>query len=90
MTTKDMVKAISRNTGFSQTDIRTVINVLRDVVIDQVKDCGEVKMFSGLSIYGVERPEHTGRNPKNGEPITVPSRVMCKLKVGRSFKDEIN
>lgn len=90
MTTKELILSISQKTGFSQKDIKTVLDSMKDIVIDRVAAKDEVKIFTGVTFCGVERPEHTARNPQTGETIVVPAKVQFKTKVGESVKRIIN
>lgn len=90
MTTKELLVAISGKTGFTQKDIKNVIETMVDVVCDNVKNCEEVKIANGITFCGIEKPEHTARNPQNGEPIIVPRKVQIKTKFGARVKNAIN
>lgn len=90
MTNKEFIVAISKSTGFTQRDIKTVIESMRDVVIDRVKNCDEVKLMSGITVYGSEKAAHTGRNPQTGETVEVPAKVQLRVKVGAPVKKAIN
>ena len=90
MTTKEMLVEISGKTGFSQKDIKTVIDAMGDVIIDCVKNCDEVKVMNGLTFCGVMKDAHEGRNPSTGDKIQIPAKVQFKTKVGLRIKNAIN
>lgn len=90
MTNKELIKETSNRTGFSQKDIHTVLETIQNIVVGCVKDCGEVKIINGLSVYGTKRPPRMGRNPRTGESVPIPERVVCKAKIGAQIKNELN
>lgn len=87
---KDFVRQISNRTGFAQSDIKKVVDAMYDVVVENVKECNEVKLMSGLSICGVIRDARIGRNPRTGESVNIPAKICCKAKIGEGIKNVIN
>lgn len=90
MTTKEMLVAISEKTGFSQKDIKRVIDTMKEVVVDRVSAKDEVKICNGITFCGVEKPAHEARNPRTGETVSVPAKVQFKTKIGAAIKNAIN
>lgn len=90
MNSANLIKVIAFRTGFSQKDIKTVMDNVKDVVYDTLADGEEVKLFDGLSLITTVREARTCRNPQNGEAIEVPSKRVVKCKVGKHLKDAVN
>lgn len=90
MTTKELIVSISEKTGFSQKDIKSVLDSMRDVIIDRVAAKDEVKLFTGVKFYGIEKPAHEARNPRTGEMIPIPSKVQFKAKISDAAKKLVN
>ncbi|MDR0701542.1 MAG: HU family DNA-binding protein [Azoarcus sp.] len=62
--------------------IATVTTALRN---------GESVTLTGFGTFCVSsRAEHTGRNPRTGEEITIAAANVPKFKAGKSLKDAIN
>ncbi|WP_183671136.1 HU family DNA-binding protein [Parabacteroides faecis] len=50
-----------------------------------------MRLFQGFgAFYPVQQTERPGRNPKTGEPKTVPSRRTAKFRPGIAFLKDLN
>ena len=90
MNSANLIKVIASKTGFSQKDIKTVMDNVKDVVYDTLADGEEVKLFDGLSLTTTVREARTCRNPQTGGTIEVPSKRVVKCKIGKHLKDAVN
>lgn len=88
MNKTEMIKAVANETGFTQKDIKTVLDVLQNVVVATLPN-EPVKLFDGLTLETVERAARAGHNPQTGEPLTIPARVVPKAKFGKVFKEAV-
>ena len=78
MNSANLIKNVASKTGFTQKDIKLVMDTIKDTVYD------------GLSLTTAVREARTCRNPQNGEAIEVPSKRVVKCKVGKHLKDAVN
>ena len=87
MNRSDIIKAISQETGIPQNAVTTVLDSLNRQAV------GAIQMGSTVDIHGLlklkvqRKPARTGRNPKTGEPIKIPSTHKPKFTPGATFKD---
>ena len=59
--------------------------------IKQALTRGEKVSIVGFGTFRVkERKSRTGRNPKTGQQIQVPSKKVPYFKAGKEFKDAVN
>lgn len=86
----DFVKEVSGKTGFTQKDVKTVLDAMQDIVYETMANRDAVKVFDGLTLCGVERAACTRRNPMTGESIDVPAKTAPKAKFGKFAKDSVN
>ena len=67
--------------------------LLRDA-FEMIKDCvaqGEVVVIADFGKFVSQvRPAREGRNPKTGETITIPEKVVVKFKPAKAFRDDAN
>ena len=89
MTKTELVKVIAGKTGFTQKDVKTVMEAIQEVVFTTLKD-DEVKLIDGITLSSVYKEASTARNPQTGEPIEVAARYAPKCKFGKAIKDAIN
>lgn len=91
MTKADFVEKIYVKAGLSS---KAKAEEALDAVLASIKDAlaaGETVNFIGFGAFKVsERAERQGRNPRSGEPITIPASKVVKFTPGKSLKDAIN
>lgn len=84
---KEFVKEISKETGYSQKDITTVLETAESIMIDAVANKDGVKIFKSLSIVPVIKKERVAISPTTKESIVVPERKTPKAKFSQKFKE---
>ncbi len=95
MSVNELVKAIAANSDKTQKEVREIVDVMKDVVIEQLKEAKEnvsvtVKLLPGISVNAAYVEAHEARNPQTGETIKVDPKISVKAKVGPSFKEAVN
>ena len=89
MNKTELIKAIAEKAGYTQKDVKTVMETLQEVVFSTVKD-EEIKLMDGVTLTAVYKEATTARNPKTNEIIDVPAKYAPKCKFGKAIKDAIN
>lgn len=87
MTHKELLDKISVEAGLTKVQTRNVIDLLIAELKAQTAETGEFTLFSVGSFKVADRPERKGRNPQNGEDITIPASKKVKFKAAKAFKD---
>ena len=90
MNRNDYVKAIATETGFTQKDVKAVLDAAEKVAYAEMAQKGEVKIFSGLTLIGQFKEACVKRNPLTGEDVNVPEKTVPKAKWGKAAKDAVN
>lgn len=98
MNKKEWIKKIAERTGHSQSDasriVQESIEIIKDTVKSQPKSRNDddFKMIiPGFgTFYMATTSKKSGRNPKTGEPVEIPSRRILKFRMSKTLKDEIN
>ena len=90
MTKRDLFVRISRETGFAQQDVQTILQKVLDYIVDGLAK-GENVEFRNFGVFEVQtRKARIGRNPANPtHVVTIPSRKVVKFKMGRIMKARI-
>lgn len=86
----EFVKAIATETGYTQKDVKAVIDVAQKVAYEAMAKEEEVKVFDGLTLVGVHKDACVKRNPLTGEDVKVAAKVAPKAKWGKAAKDAVN
>ena len=59
--------------------------------IQTTLDKGDEVSLVGFGTFSVARRKaSTGRNPRTGEPMTIPASTQPKFKAGKGLKDAVN
>ncbi|MBL6951507.1 MAG: HU family DNA-binding protein [Alphaproteobacteria bacterium] len=90
MNKNDLIAAVAASAGMSKADATQAVESVFDTVTKALSDGGEVRLV-GFGTFSVStRKASTGRNPRTGEPIQIPSTKQPKFKAGKGLKDAVN
>ena len=89
VTKADIVNQIADATGLTKTDTAVVVDGMFASLIDAMHrgENIEIRGFGTFKI--VHRAPRTGRNPKTGEVVKIPSRAMPVFKPSRELRNSI-
>ena len=90
MTRTEYVKAVAAVTGFTQKDVKAVLDAAQTVAYETMAKEEEVNVFEGLTLVGVHKDACVKRNPLTGTDVNVPEKTAPKAKFGKAAKDAIN
>jgi DNA-binding protein HU-beta len=90
MNRTEYVKAIATVTGYTQKDVKAVLDAAQTVAYEAMAKEEEVKVFDGLTLSGVHKDACVKRNPLTGEDVQVAAKTAPKAKFGKFAKDSIN
>ena len=86
----DYVKAIATVTGYTQKDVKAVLDAAQTVAYETMAKEEEVKVFDGLTLSGVHKDACIKRNPLTGADVKVESKIVPKAKWGKAAKTAVN
>ena len=82
-----LIKHLADHAEVTNKQAESMLNALTTTVLDTVRAGGEL-VITDLGKFGTaQRAAKTGRNPKTGEPIKIPSTHKPKFTPGATFKD---
>lgn len=85
MKQKDVLQAVSRRTGYTQREVKKVLETVFDVIVDGLND-GESVRFKGFGAFQkVKKAERKRYDFTNGEMVDVPERIIPTFKAGNLF-----
>lgn len=89
MNKSDLIKLLAQERNISHKQADEVVNVLFDVLTSAMVT-GERVNIRGLgSFMTKDYDSYTGRNPKTGEPITVPCKRLPCFRVGKEVRENV-
>ena len=86
----EFVKLIASATGYTQKDVKAVLDAAQTVAYDVMAKEEEIKIFNGLTLGGVHKDACIKRNPLTGQDVNVEAKTAPKAKFGKFVKDYIN
>lgn len=90
MNKSDLVNSLAEGTGLTKTKSNEVIDTLVSVISEALK-AGEKVTLVGFGTFATtKRDARKGRNPKTGETIDIPSKVVAKFKPGSELTKTVN
>ncbi len=90
MNKQDLVNQVADSSGLSKSDASKAVESVFDTITSTLKDGGDVRLV-GFGTFSVsQRKASTGRNPRTGEPMTIPASTQPKFKAGKALKDAVN
>jgi integration host factor subunit beta len=91
MTKSDLIKQLAdANPHLYLRDIERIVSTVFDEVTDALVrgDRVELRGFGAFSVR--RRGSRVGRNPRTGEEVTVPDKVVPYFKTGKGLRERLN
>lgn len=90
MNKSELIKQLAEKTQISLEEAETMVQTMVDGMKETLCNGGrvEIRGFCNFSVRNYE--PYTGRNPKTGESMGVPSKKLPFFKLGKEFKEFIN
>jgi len=91
MTKSELIEIVSnRQDQISRYEAEVVINSVFQAISDALANGNRVELrgFGSFSIR--ERRDRMGRNPKTGESVYVPSKVVPHFKPGKELRERVD
>ncbi|RLF05581.1 MAG: integration host factor subunit beta [Thermoprotei archaeon] len=89
MTKADLVEIVAERTGFTKTDVHVICDMLLDVIKEVMAEGHniEIRRFGTFKLK-IRKPRKA-RNPRTGESVPIPERVVPVFKPSNEFKEMI-
>ncbi|MDI6908104.1 MAG: HU family DNA-binding protein [Thermoanaerobacterales bacterium] len=86
MTKAELIKVAAEKSGLSQKQAGQVLDAVLETVAEALAKGDEVRL-SGFGVFApVARAARAGRNPRTGEEISIPARVVPVFRTGKELK----
>ncbi|HCS13042.1 MAG: integration host factor subunit beta [Zetaproteobacteria bacterium CG06_land_8_20_14_3_00_59_53] len=91
MTKSELIDAIVELEGqITRREAEVVVNNVLTAIGDALGRGERVELRGFGSFYTKERDARVGRNPKTGESVHVPSKVVPQFKPGKELRDRVD
>jgi integration host factor subunit beta len=90
MTKSDLIRVISVKNDLPIDQAETIVNTFWDSLADALRDGRRIELRGFGSFRVRDYDGYLGRNPRNGESVTVPPKRMPFFKMGKEIKEALN
>ena len=87
MTKSELVAAIAEKAGIRKKDAEAALNAFIAVVTEALKKGEKVEIRGFGTFLMKERAPRVARNPKTGEKVEVPAKLVPAFKPGKDLKE---
>lgn len=89
VTKKEIVKSISDKTGLTQLQIKEIVQLTFDGIIETLLDEGRVELRN-FGVFQVKsRKARKARNPRTGLQVDVPEKFVVTFKPGKEMEARV-
>lgn len=89
MTKKEIVKQISEKLSVPQLTIKEIVQLTFDSIIDTLIQHGRIELRN-FGVFEVKkRKGRDARNPRSGEKVKVPPKVVVTFKPGKEMEEMV-
>lgn len=90
MTKSQLIEAIVAARGAPRKAVEVAVNTIFDGMVEALQrdDRIEIRGFGNFTVRRYK--EYVGRNPKTGDKVHVPEKLMPFFKVGKELRERIN
>ena len=90
MNKSDLINAVASKAELTKKDAEAAVSAVISSISEALAS-GESVQLVGFGTFEVrDRAAKQGRNPKTGEPITVPAAKVPAFQAGKALKDSVN
>jgi integration host factor subunit beta len=90
MTKAELVDEVARVVQLTKKQAEAIVNIIFDSIVDSLRSGQKIELRGFGSFRLRSRKSRTGRNPKTGEKVDVPSKKIPYFKPGKELKELIN
>src|SRR5262245_31015583 len=89
MTKKEMAKAIADEMGLTQQQVQKVVQRVFDGITETLVQEGRIELRN-FGVFEVKkRKPRKARNPRTGENVKVPAKLVVTFKPGRDMEERV-
>ena len=89
VTKKELAKAIAEEMGLTQGQAREVVQRIFDGITETLLNVGRIELRN-FGVFEVKkRKPRTARNPRTGEKVKVPAKMVVIFKPGREMEERV-
>jgi integration host factor subunit beta len=91
MTKSELIESLAkRQTQLAYKDVELAVKTILEHMANTLSNGEriEIRGFGSFSLH--YRPPRVGRNPKSGEPVSLPAKYVPHFKPGKQLRDRVD
>lgn len=89
MTKQELIEKLAGKEGMPKTKGEEIVNFIIDEITKSMIKGDEVVITGFGKFVVVRKPARQGRNPKTGETVQIPAKVVPKFRPGKALKEAV-
>ncbi|MNT40351.1 DNA-binding protein HU-alpha [compost metagenome] len=89
MNKAQLIELIAEKSRTTKNQSESILDATIEVIMEALRDGEEVKLVGFGTFSKTTRKSRTGRNPKTGATVKIPSTHVPRFKPGKDLKDFI-
>jgi len=85
-----LIEKLAEKTELTKTQSEIVLDAALEIIQKTVARGDDVKLVGFGTFSRLSRKSRSGRNPKTGQPVTIPGMKVPRFKPGKDFKELLN
>src|SRR5881394_3697217 len=90
MTKADLVNDVANAAELTKKDAERLVEIVFESIIESLNQGKKIELRGFGSFRVRERGARRGRNPKTGDPVSIPAKRVPYFKPGKELKELIN
>ncbi len=90
MTKADLIEEVSAVSRLSKKSSELVVNTFFDSIVESLRRSEKIELRGFGSFKLRQRRARVGRNPKTGERVDVPAKVVPYFRPGKDLRELVN
>ena len=90
MNKQDFITHMATQYDCTKVEAEKTIDMFTSSVIDVIGKGNEISLVGFGQFYTTKVEARTGRNPRNGQPVEIPTKILAKFSAGQKLKDACN
>lgn len=90
MNKESLAKQVAEHAGVTKADASKAIAAIFNAIQGSLKKGEPVSLIGFGSFKVSKRNARTGRNPRTGEPISIPEASVPSFSAGKALKEAVN
>ena len=90
MNKQEFITHIANQHNCKKVEAEKAIDMFISSVIDAMGQGDEISLVGFGQFYTTKIKARTGRNPRTGQPVKIPTKTLAKFSAGQKLKDACN